>query len=190
MTSRGAQPRRHGGCVELAPLDVAAVARVRASFARQGAKSEPSFTFAGRLYRTEAAELEPKPEHRISIWLRTFAPRALAVTGRLADGWIPSLGYASPEDVVAMRERLLRAARAAGRDPAEITCVYNVEVRVDEQARGGPSVVSGPPEAVVERLAGFVQLGFSAFNFMVSGPDASEQMERLTTELIPALSGQ
>ena len=153
----------------------------------RGLWTESSFTFEGRRYRTEAAELEPKPEHPIPIWLGTFGPRALAVTGRLADGWIPSLGYAPPDEVVGMRERVLEAARSAGRDPSEITCAYNVEVRVDEHAESDVSVVSGSADAVAERLAGFAKLGFSAFNFMLSGPDADEQAERLATEVIPAV---
>jgi alkanesulfonate monooxygenase SsuD/methylene tetrahydromethanopterin reductase-like flavin-dependent oxidoreductase (luciferase family) len=153
----------------------------------RGLWSEQSFTFDGRLYRTEAAELEPKPARRIPIWLGTFAPRSLAVTGRLADGWIPSLGYASPDEVVVMRERVMKAAHTAGRDPAEITCAYNVEIRVDERAETSPSVVSGPPDAVVERLLDFVELGFSAFNFMPVGPDPGEQAERLAREVVPAV---
>ena len=153
----------------------------------RGLWTESSFTFEGRRYRTEAAELEPKPEHPIPIWLGTFGPRALAVTGRLADGWIPSLGYAPPDEVVGMRERVLEAALAAGRDPSEITCAYNVEVRVDEQAESDVSVVSGSADGIAERLAGFVELGFSAFNFMLTAPDADEQAERLAAEVIPAV---
>jgi alkanesulfonate monooxygenase SsuD/methylene tetrahydromethanopterin reductase-like flavin-dependent oxidoreductase (luciferase family) len=153
----------------------------------RGLWSEQSFTFTGRLYHTEEAELEPKPAHRIPIWLGTFAPRGLALTGRLADGWIPSLGYAPPDEVVVMRERVLAAAREAERDASEITCAYNVEVRIEERANGDPSLVSGPPAAVAERLREFVGLGFSALNFMVGGPDADEQAERLATEVIPAL---
>ena len=153
----------------------------------RGLWSEPAFTFTGRSYRTEAADIEPKPERRIPIWLGTFAPRALAVTGRLADGWIPSLAYAPPGEIVAMRERLLEAARKAGRDPGDITCAYNVEVRIDEHAAPEPHVVVGAPGAVIETLTRFVQLGFSALNFMVGGPDADEQAERLAIDVLPAL---
>jgi alkanesulfonate monooxygenase SsuD/methylene tetrahydromethanopterin reductase-like flavin-dependent oxidoreductase (luciferase family) len=153
----------------------------------RGLWAERSFTFSGRLYRTEGAELEPKPERPIPIWLGTFAPRALAVTGRLADGWIPSLGYAPPDEVVVMRERVVDSARAAGRDPSEITYAYNVEVNVAEDAAREPGVLAGPPEAVAERLRDFVQLGFSAFNFMLRGNDHGEQAERLATEVMPAL---
>ena len=78
-----------------------------------------------------------------------------------------------------MRERVLTAARQAGRDPAEITCAYNIEVRVDERAEGGEALVAGSPEEVVSRLQGFVELGFSAFNFMISGSDSQEQAARL-----------
>jgi probable F420-dependent oxidoreductase len=153
----------------------------------QGLWSQESFTFAGRLYRTEGAQIEPKPDRRIPIWLGTYGNRALAVTGRLADGWIPSLGFASPEQIPAMRDRILAAARDAGREPAEITCAYNLAVRVDEHAKPQPSTVSGPPDAIVERLLGFLELGFTALNFIPIGPDSTEQAERLALEVLPAV---
>jgi alkanesulfonate monooxygenase SsuD/methylene tetrahydromethanopterin reductase-like flavin-dependent oxidoreductase (luciferase family) len=109
------------------------------------------------------------------------------VTGRLADGWIPSLGFAPLTQVAAMRERVLAAAREAGRDPAEITCAFNVTVRVDDTAEATPDVVAGPADVVGERLAGFVAMGFTALNLMPVGPDAAEQVERLGREVVPAL---
>ena len=151
----------------------------------RGLWSERRFTYQGRLYRTDAADLEPKPGHRIPIWLGTYGSRALALTGRLADGWIPSLGFVPPEQVPAMRERVLASAREAGRDPGAITCAYNLQVRVDERNGTAPPVVSGPPGAVAERLAGFVTLGFTAMNLMPVGPDKQEQAERLAREVIP-----
>jgi alkanesulfonate monooxygenase SsuD/methylene tetrahydromethanopterin reductase-like flavin-dependent oxidoreductase (luciferase family) len=153
----------------------------------RGLWSEPGFTFQGRLYRTDGADLEPKPEHRIPIWLGTYGDRALALTGRLADGWIPSLGYAPPERVVVMRDRVLAAARAAGRDPAEITCAYNVGVRVDDGAEARPSMVADGAGAVVERLLGFRELGFDALSLIPVGPGEREQAELLGREVLPAL---
>lgn len=153
----------------------------------RGLWSEPTFTFQGRLYRTEGAELEPKPGRHIPVWLGTYGNRALAVTGRLADGWIPTLELAPPERIPAMRDRMVAAAERAGRDPAEITPVYNLDVRVDEHPEAPPAVVAGPPEAVVERLLGFVELGFSAFNFASHGSGADEQAERLAKEVLPAM---
>ncbi len=151
----------------------------------RGLWSRSAFTFEGQLFRTDGADIEPKPAHRIPIWLGTFGDRALAVTGRLADGWIPSHGYAPPEDVPVMRQRVLSAARQAGRDPAEITCAYHMQIQVDEHAATGPSVVAGPAGAVAEELLGFVKLGFTAFSFTPAGPGADEQAERLAREVIP-----
>lgn len=155
----------------------------------RGLWTEPRLTFAGRLHHTDGAELEPKPALPIPIWLGTFGPRALAMTGRLADGWIPSLGSAPPEQAAVMRDRLLAAAVEAGRDPAGVTCAYHIQIRVDAAADPSPSVVSGSAEAVVERLRGFVKLGFTTLSFSPFGPDIAEQVELLAAEVLPALRG-
>ena len=153
----------------------------------RGLWAQPDFTFAGRSYRTEHADIEPKPASPIPIWLGTFGPRALDLTGRLADGWIPSLGFAPPERVTGMRDRVLAAAAEAGRDPAEITCVYNMEIHVGESRELGPHVVSGSPGTVIDRLLDFVGFGFAGMNFMPVGGDEAEQAERLAREVIPAV---
>jgi probable F420-dependent oxidoreductase len=151
----------------------------------RGLWSEPSFSFPGRIYQTDEATIEPKPAHRIPIWLGTFGPRALAITGRLADGWIPSLGFAPPDEVVGLRDRVIAAARTAGRDPGEITYAYNIGVRVDERAQATSSLVAGSPDAVADQIAGFARLGFSAFNLMPSGDGLVEQAERLARDVVP-----
>jgi alkanesulfonate monooxygenase SsuD/methylene tetrahydromethanopterin reductase-like flavin-dependent oxidoreductase (luciferase family) len=158
----------------------------------RGLWSEPRFTFAGRLYHTEAAVMEPKPARRIPIWLGTLGTRALALTGRLADGWIPSLDLAPPEQAKVLREKILAAARDAGREPEEITCAYNIEIRVGEAAEVSPSTVSGPAGAVAEQLIGFAKIGFTALNFMPVGrnqAEQAEQAERLAREVIPLVRG-
>jgi alkanesulfonate monooxygenase SsuD/methylene tetrahydromethanopterin reductase-like flavin-dependent oxidoreductase (luciferase family) len=150
----------------------------------RGLWTEPRFSFAGRIHRTDRAPMEPKPTHPIPIWLGTFGPRALAVTGRLADGWIPSLGYAPAGRLPAMRAAVLGAAEAAGRDPAAITCALNAQVRLQPRVDPDPDVIAGPAGAVAERLVSFAEHGFSAFNFLLAEPD---QAERLAAEVIPAV---
>jgi len=88
-----------------------------------------------------------------------------------------------------LRDRVLAAAAAAGRDPGELTCAYNLGVRVDGHERPGasPSVVAGPADAVAEQLAGLAGLGFSAFNLQPVGPDPAAQVERLANEVVPAV---
>jgi alkanesulfonate monooxygenase SsuD/methylene tetrahydromethanopterin reductase-like flavin-dependent oxidoreductase (luciferase family) len=153
----------------------------------RGLWSEPSLTFDGGHYRTELAELEPKPNRRIPIWLGTFGPRALRLTGRLADGWIPSLDLAPPERVPAMLEQISRGAREAGRDPGDITLAYNMEIRIDERGENGSHVVTGSADAVAEQLISFTKLGFTAMNFQPQGPGRNEQIERVASEVIPAV---
>ncbi|WP_443180382.1 LLM class flavin-dependent oxidoreductase [Nonomuraea sp. 3N208] len=146
----------------------------------RGLWSEPAFTFHGSRYRTERADLEPKPDRPIPIWLGTYGKRALEATGRLADGWIPSYGFAPPEQATVLRERVLAAAETSGRT---VTCVYNVPVHVGEpQASEG--VVSGSAEEVAERLLTLSGLGFSSMNLTPVG-DFRQQTERLASDVVP-----
>jgi probable F420-dependent oxidoreductase len=141
----------------------------------RGLWTTPALTYAGRIHRVAEAPLEPKPTRRIPIWVGTFGPRALAVTGRLADGWMPSLGYAPLEQLPVMRDRIAAAAEGAGRDPADITLALNVEVRVD----------NGEKEA--DRLRHLTTMGFTVLNLKPSGPGRQEQVERLALEVLPLL---
>ena len=150
---------------------------------------EEDVTFDGNLYRTIEAQVEPKPVHSIPIWLGTYGPRALELTGRLADGWIPTLEVAPPERVALMRQRVLAAAEQAGRDPGDILCVYNVGIQVEDGAEEQPGIVAGPPDRVAERLLQFADLGFRAFNFLPEGPAPVEQAERIAGDVIPAVRG-
>lgn len=153
----------------------------------RGLWSQPGFSHAGRIFHTDNAHVVPQPEHRIPIWLGTFGDRALAVTGRLADGWIPSLGSAPPGQVTVLRDKMIAAAVAAGRDPGEITCVYHLEVDPSPGAAAEPWVVSGPTGRIAETLAGFVKLGFGGLSLVPGGPDRAETVERLATEIVPAV---
>jgi probable F420-dependent oxidoreductase len=155
----------------------------------RGMWSQPALDYQGRRYHTDGARIEPKPGHRIPIWLGTYGNRALAVTGRLADGWIPSLGSAPPYRVTGMRDRVLAAAREAGRRPEDLTLAYNVVVRIDERVEPDDLMVSGSAAAVAERLRGFLDLGFTALNLIAEGPGEDEQVERLAREVLPELRG-
>jgi alkanesulfonate monooxygenase SsuD/methylene tetrahydromethanopterin reductase-like flavin-dependent oxidoreductase (luciferase family) len=153
----------------------------------RGLWAQSGFSHTGRIYHTDAADVAPRPEHRIPIWLGTFGDRALALTGRLADGWIPSLGSAPADGVTVLRDKIFAAADAAGRDPQEITCAYHFEVDPSSDTREEPWVVSGPVEKIAETLDGFVRLGFTAFSLVPGGPDRAETVERLAAEIVPAV---
>jgi probable F420-dependent oxidoreductase len=154
----------------------------------RGLWTEPAFTFEGARYRTEAAHLSPKPDRHIPLWFGTYGPRALDLTGRVADGWIPSLGYASAEQLPVLRDAVLAAAEKAGRSPDTVTCALNLEVHLDHAATPTDDLVAGPPEVVAERLAQLAALGFTVLNIKVPAPggaDRAELVERIATEVLP-----
>jgi len=153
----------------------------------RGAWGHSSFTQHGRHHSVHDLEMEPKPSAPIPIWLGTFGPRALAVTGGLADGWIPSLGYMPVEEIPVMRNRIDAAAEAAGRRPADIRSILNLSIRVDPDAQPHPDSVSGSAKQVVSQLQDLRGLGFTGFNFLISGPDRIASMRRIAEEVLPAL---
>jgi alkanesulfonate monooxygenase SsuD/methylene tetrahydromethanopterin reductase-like flavin-dependent oxidoreductase (luciferase family) len=153
----------------------------------RGLWSEPGFTHEGIVHRTNAADMEPKAGRAIPIWLGTFGDRALAITGRHADGWIPTLGFAPADQLAVMRGKVIAAAEAAGRDAGDITCVLNAEVRVGDGP--DPDALTGSPAEITARLREFIAAGFTGFNFMPSGPRPEEQLERIAKEVLPALRG-
>jgi alkanesulfonate monooxygenase SsuD/methylene tetrahydromethanopterin reductase-like flavin-dependent oxidoreductase (luciferase family) len=147
--------------------------------------TQPRATFQGRLHHVEDAAVEPKPDHRIPIWLGMYKPRGLALTGREADGWIPSIGFAPPPVAVGLWEQVQAAAREAGRDPSDITAAYNMLVRVGDEQPGNVMTIAGPAEVITERLVAFTKLGFSSFNLVPAGADRMDQIERLGRDVLP-----
>jgi hypothetical protein len=62
-----------------------------------------------------------------------------------------------------------------------------MQAQVGERATGGPSLVAGPPAAITEQVLAFAAMGFTSFNFTLTGPGTREQAERLAHEVIPAV---
>jgi hypothetical protein len=81
--------------------------------------------FEGKHYQLTGVNTGPAPAHEMGIWLGAYRPRMLSLIGRAADGWVPSLGYAQPKDLLEGNGRIDEAASAAGRDPRAIRRVLN-----------------------------------------------------------------
>ena len=61
----------------------------------------------------------------------------LAVTGRSSDGWVSPLStYVGPTVVPSRQQLIDDAARAAGRDPADVRRIYNVICAIAPRGRG------------------------------------------------------
>jgi alkanesulfonate monooxygenase SsuD/methylene tetrahydromethanopterin reductase-like flavin-dependent oxidoreductase (luciferase family) len=146
---------------------------------------ERTIAFEGKYYSVKGLHPGPPPAHRIEIWLGVGKPRALELTGRKADGWIPSLSWATPDLVPGLSRRIDEGAAEAGRDPSEIRRLYNVSGRISDGAVQG--VLDGPPEHWVETLSGFARkLGFDTFLFWPA-EDPTGQLERFAAEVMPRL---
>jgi alkanesulfonate monooxygenase SsuD/methylene tetrahydromethanopterin reductase-like flavin-dependent oxidoreductase (luciferase family) len=141
--------------------------------------------FEGRYYRLKGAQAGPQPAHPIGIWLGAYGPKALELTGRVADGWVPSLrGDLDP--LVQMVARLDDAAAEAGRDPAAVRRVLNVSGEISQGASTG--LLRGPVDQWVDELAQLATVhGFDTFIFWGEG---GSQLARFAEEVAPAVRAQ
>jgi alkanesulfonate monooxygenase SsuD/methylene tetrahydromethanopterin reductase-like flavin-dependent oxidoreductase (luciferase family) len=147
---------------------------------------ERTISFDGKHYAVAGLHPGPPPAHPIGIWVGALRPRSLTLTGRAADGWVPSLSYAPPEHVPALRERIDAGAREAGRDPAEIRGIYNVSGEITDGDASG--LLQGPPAHWSEALTEFaLELGFGTFVFWPGGDDPLRQVERFAAEVVPGV---
>jgi alkanesulfonate monooxygenase SsuD/methylene tetrahydromethanopterin reductase-like flavin-dependent oxidoreductase (luciferase family) len=110
-----------------------------------------SLTFEGDHYRFEGERRGPAPAHEVGIWLGAYKPRILRLTGRVADGWLPSLGYLpeGPDSLTAMNAEIDAAAVAAGRQPADIRRMLNINGSFQQQERG---LFQGPPDVWARQM--------------------------------------
>ena len=137
--------------------------------------------FEGEHYRAVGLHAGPRPAHDIPVWLGSYKPRMLRLTGRLADGWVPSMGYADPADLPAMSAVVDEAAVAAGRSPASVMRIYNVF----GQFGTGSDFLRGRPRDWAEQLAGLtLDVGTSTY---VLGTDDPDDVRRFATEVAPAV---
>lgn len=141
--------------------------------------------FNGEHYRLAGAHSGPVPPHPIGIWLGVYGPRALRLTGRLADGWVPSLRG----EISFLSEGAARiddAAASADRDPADIRRVLNLNGQITDGSRLG--LLRGPVDQWVDELTDLaVGYGFDTFLFWGEGDD---QLPRFAEEVVPAVRAQ
>ncbi|KAB8195367.1 LLM class flavin-dependent oxidoreductase [Nonomuraea phyllanthi] len=69
----------------------------------------------------------PRPAHDIGIWLGAYKPRMLRLTGRLADGWLPSMPYLGSAAALGEGNAVIdEAAAEAGRSPRDVRRLLNL----------------------------------------------------------------
>jgi alkanesulfonate monooxygenase SsuD/methylene tetrahydromethanopterin reductase-like flavin-dependent oxidoreductase (luciferase family) len=137
----------------------------------------------GDHYRVKGAKRGPAPAHDIGIWIGAYKPRILKLTGRVSDGWLPSLGYlqGGPADLAEMNRHIDEGAAEAGRDPSAIRRLMNINGQFAPSNQG---FLAGPPEQWAEELAGLT-LDYGITGFILAADDAYT-IEAFAAEVAPA----
>ncbi|MFI6737011.1 LLM class flavin-dependent oxidoreductase [Nonomuraea sp. NPDC050451] len=122
----------------------------------------------GEHYRVTAPR-GPRPAHDIGIWLGAYKPRMLRLTGRLADGWLPSLPYLQDIGKLGEGNAIIdEAAAEAGRSPRDIRRLLNLGEEL--------------PAAQLAEIA--LTYGVSVFILAVNDP---ARLQRFAQETAPAV---
>jgi alkanesulfonate monooxygenase SsuD/methylene tetrahydromethanopterin reductase-like flavin-dependent oxidoreductase (luciferase family) len=128
----------------------------------------------------------PPPAHRVEIWIGAYRPRGLRLIGRSADGWVPSMGRVSLDQLGDSSKVIDEAARAAGREPAEIRRIYNIGGLITDVARGEGVIVGSVQQWIDTLVAWATDPGIDTFVFWPTA-DELTQVERFATEVVPAV---
>lgn len=139
--------------------------------------------FDGEYYRLKGAKRGPAPAHGIGIWVGAYGPRMLRLTGRMADGWVPSLPYlpGGPAALAEMNQRIDEGAASAGRDPSAVRRLLNISGQF-QPSRG--SLLVGPPRQWAGELAE-ISLEHGVSGFILMADDAAP-IELFAAEVAPA----
>ena len=168
--------------------------------------TEPQIDFDGQLWRLRGATMEPKPAQKPHppVWFGGSGPAGMRRAVRHGNGFMGA-GSQTTVQFAAQVEVVRAELRDQGRDPGSFQIGKRVYIHVEDDAelgrrrledalarhygRGGWSehIVAGPPEVCVEGIRGVADAGAELilFNSML---DDSGQLERLASEVIPALS--
>lgn len=172
-------PHRSGGeAVDAVAEAVEVIRQLWDTGTRGGARLD------GHHYRLHGAKRGPAPAHPVGIWLGAYKPRMLRLTGRVADGWLPSSGYLPPEQLAEANRVVDEAAVAAGRQPGDVRRLYNIS---GSFGRGG-GFLEGRPANWVEQLSELaLEQGLSTF---ILGSDDAQTLSRYADEVVPAVREQ
>ncbi|MGW4488008.1 LLM class flavin-dependent oxidoreductase [Amycolatopsis sp. NPDC004368] len=152
--------------------------------------------FEGEYYSLHGAQPGPAPAHPIEIWTGSQGPKALALTGRIADGWAAPIASYLPYEKWGEANRIIdEAAEGAGRDPGAVRRIAQVvgtitankgRLRVDS----GADPVRGTARQWADHLA---RLGreqpFTTFVFWPE-EQAIDQVEAFAREVVPEVRRQ
>jgi probable F420-dependent oxidoreductase len=169
--------------------------------------TEPRATFKGRFYSVDGAPMEPKPAQKPHppLWFGAHHPAALRRSVEMGDGFILA-GSSSTAEALAELQALRAVLAEMRRDPASFPVSKRVYVAIDrDRDRAGKRLtewfgryygnaemaarvsVWGSPQECVDRIAELTRAGVG---LVILNPvfDQTEHLERLASDVIPALA--
>lgn len=148
--------------------------------------NQRSASFSGRFYSLKGAHPGPVPAHPIKLWVGAYGPKMIDLIGRVGDGWVPSLSYITLPRIKELQQRIDDAAARAGRDPAGIERILNINGPITDSASGG--LLNGPVEQWVDDLTTLtLEYGMNAYVLM---GDDLQQIRRFAEEVVPRVREQ
>jgi alkanesulfonate monooxygenase SsuD/methylene tetrahydromethanopterin reductase-like flavin-dependent oxidoreductase (luciferase family) len=159
------------------PGEAIAALREAIELIRLAWRADGAVRYDGTYYSADGYKPGPAPAHDIGIWLGAYGPRMLRLTGELADGWVPSMTEKNtPERLGELGRIIDEAAAAAGRDPAAIRRIWNVNIRVDDAGALAEQLTTWSSEHNVD-----------TFVLWPQGDDVDRQVDRYISEVAPAV---
>jgi probable F420-dependent oxidoreductase len=152
--------------------------------------TEPTTTYAGKVFTITDAPCDPKPvQERLPILVGTKSPRMLRITARHADAWNT---WGTPETAAAARARLLEACERVGRDPGTMWCSVNAMVALDAEPPAGRPAIGGSAQQLVDTMGAYAEAGIDEFilpdgNLGHSSAERSDAIARFKTEVADQL---
>jgi alkanesulfonate monooxygenase SsuD/methylene tetrahydromethanopterin reductase-like flavin-dependent oxidoreductase (luciferase family) len=146
---------------------------------------------AGDYYAVADLHPGPAPAHPIEIWTGAQGPKALALTGAVADGWAAPIAPYLPYERWGEANHLIdEAAVAAGREPSSIRRIAQV-VGTITTSPGRPNIDSGaaPVRGTAREWANVLahlgtELPFTTFILMLERQSA-DQVAAFAEEVVP-----
>ncbi|MFF8293228.1 LLM class flavin-dependent oxidoreductase [Streptomyces sp. NPDC016309] len=138
----------------------------------------------GGHYKVAGVHPGPAPSADLGIWLGAYGPRMLTLTGRKADGWLPTLSFLGPDRLGEAIQRIDDAGQQAGRDPAAIRKVYNLNGLITPASKGP---FHGPAQQWAEEITALVRdLGMNGFVYWPD-QDHQRQLALFAREVVPVV---
>jgi alkanesulfonate monooxygenase SsuD/methylene tetrahydromethanopterin reductase-like flavin-dependent oxidoreductase (luciferase family) len=139
--------------------------------------------FEGKYYRLQGAKPCLASVHDIAIWLGAYQPRMLRLTGRIADGWLPSSPGMPPERLAAANKIIDEGAVEAGRSPEAVRRGYNIEGTF---SGNGTGFLQGPPAVWAEQLAE-ITLTQGISTYILYRVSSADTIKKFAADVVPAV---